>query len=247
MYPRTRLLAILVGSLLAWGCGSGPTYQGLSDQDLLRLARTKYEAGDYGDAIKALERLTVSFGTSPLQPDARLLLADAYYAKHDYLTARSEYQRFLDRYPGHEKAPYAALGVCRSLAALAPHPQRDQTYTQQALSVCRNVVVDYAGHEASAKAAAIANEMRARLAEKEYLTGKFYLKRKLYDSAIKYFGFVVDLYPETKWSAWAMLGIVKANEAIGYDDEVKKWKDRLLAEHPDSEAAKQLANGSATG
>jgi outer membrane protein assembly factor BamD len=221
-------------------CGSANPYAGMSDADMYRLGLQKYEEREWDDAIRTLDRLLVSFGSSELLPAARLLLANARFSKGDFLTAQSDYQRFLDRYPGHADAPLAALGSCRSLSQLSPVPQRDQDYTNDALATCRNVVLDYAGTPQAVEAAEIANGMRLKLAEKEYLNGAYYLRRKLYDSAIKYFEFVVQLYPDTAWAPMALLGIYRSNLAIGYDDLAEEARERLVREYPDSPAASEV-------
>lgn len=249
MSPKARRITVLalVAAALT-GCGSANPYQGMSDQQLYNLARQKYESHDWDDATRALDRFFVSFGGSELAADARLLQADTYYGKGDYLTARSEYQRFLDRYPASDKAPVAALGMCKSLAELSPVPERDQQYTNEAITVCRNVVSDYASTDEARQAAEIANQMRVKLAEKEFLNADFYYRRKLYDSAIKYFEFVVQLYPETEYAPRALLGIYHANKAIGYDDLADDARTQLLEKYPDSpEAAEVRADGDGHG
>lgn len=238
-----KLRSVVIGALIslpAWGCGSSNPYQGMTDGDLYALGQQRYERGDWDEAIRALDRLLISFGGSDVAPEARLLLAHARFAKGDYLTARSDYQRFLDRYPGHEDAAVAALGICRCLAELAPNPHRDQGYTNEALGTCRNVVVDYASTPQAAEAAEIANSMRRKLAEHEYLAADFYFRRELFDSAIRYYEFVARLYPETEWAPRALLGIYRANLAIGYDDLADEARQRLLEAYPESPAAAEV-------
>ena len=106
------------------------------------------------------------------------------------------------------------------------------------MGACRNVVIDF-GRRGSRlrRAAQISNNLRLTLAEKEYMTADFYFRRKMYDSAIKYFEFVVNLYPESEYAPEALLGIFESNTAIGYDDLADEARQRLLAEYPDSEAA----------
>ena len=235
---RFTVLA-LVGLSLA-GCGGSNPYQGLSDAELFAMGNQKFEEGDWTNAIRALDRLLISFGTSDLAPRARLMMADAYFNKGEQLTARSEYQRFLDRFPSDPQAPVAALGVCRSLVALSPVSQRDQAYTNDAISICRNVVLDYPSTPQAQEAATLANDMRLKLAEKEYLNADFYFRRKLFDSAIKYYEFVVQLYPESPWAPESLKGIYLSNKAIGYDDLAEDARKRLLEEYPDSPAAQEL-------
>lgn len=232
-----RLLVLLTKLVLA-ACGGGVSkYQGMEPDALFQLATTEFEEGEHDNAIEALDRLLVTHGDWDRIPDARLLLGHVYFARGDYLTARSEYTRFLDRYSGRPGSADAALGVCRGLAALSPAPQRDQGYTQEAITSCRNVVIDYSGLPQAAEAAETSNRLRFTLAEKDYLNGDFYFRRKFYDSAIKYFEFVANLYPESEFASKALLGLYRANLAIGYDDIADQARDRLLADYPDSEEA----------
>jgi outer membrane protein assembly factor BamD len=238
-------VAFTAFSILMMGCGSTSPYQGMDDEQLYQMGLTKFEEGEFGDAAKALDRLLVSFGNSDRTAASRLLLGHAYYGKGDYLTSRSEYKRFLDRYAAHPDAPTAALGVCRSLVALSPQVQREQSYTMDAISLCRNVVVDYPGTEAASTAADLASQMRLKLAEKDFLNADFYFRRRLYDSAIIYFQSVVDRYPDTEWAPKALLGIYQANVAFGYDDLAEDARTQLLTNYPDSESARVVSSDGA--
>lgn len=244
---RTLLFGVLL-TLAVSACGGGQSrYQGVGADELFQIAEGEFAEGEHDNAIEALDRILLQFGDWDRVPEARLMLADVYFDREDYLTARAEYNRFLDRYPGHSAAPEAALGVCRSLSELAPVPQRDQGYTEEAISACRNVVIDFAGADQSAQAARIANELRQTLAEKEFLTAEFYARREIWDAAIKYYEFVINLYPESEFVAPALLGVYRANQAIGYDDLADEARERLLSQFPDSEAAAEIrANGVAS-
>ncbi len=240
MSSTVRHLAFVVLAAALTGCGSANPYQGMTDEQLFMLAQQKFQDHEWDDAIRALDRFFISFGASDYASDARLMIADSYFGKGDYLTARSEYQRFIDRYPGDDGAPVAALGMCKSLVALSPVPERDQGYTNEAITTCRNVVTDYAGTPQAQDAATLANDMRVKLAEKEYLNADFYFRRKLFDSAIKYYEFVVQLYPETEYAPRALLGIYESNKAIGYDDLADDARTKLLEQYPDSPAASSV-------
>jgi outer membrane protein assembly factor BamD len=241
MKTMTRPFASLVLTLAFAACGgSGNPYQGLDADALYQTATQEYSEGEYQNAVRALDRLLLSFGDWDRVPEARLLLAHAHFGSMDYLTARAEYVRYLDRYAGVEGAPIAALGVCRSLASLSPDMPRDQTFTNDAIVVCRNVVIDYSGTQQSAEAAQLANAMRVKLAEKEYMTADFYFRRELYDSAIKYYEFVVNLYTETEFAPRALLGVYHSNVAIGYEDLAEDARTLLLSRYPDSDAAASI-------
>lgn len=237
-----RGLGALTLLIAGAACGGGATsrYQGIPAEELFDRAQARYEAGDHGEAIELLDRILVAHGDWDRIPEARLMLGDVYFEREEYLTARSEYTRFLDRYAGHPRSADAALGICKSLASLAPNPERDQGYTQEAISSCRNVVIDFTGNAASAEAARISNELRHTMAEKEFLTGEFYFRRKLWDAAIKYYEFVVNLYPESDFAPDALLGVYRANLEIGYEDLAQEARELLLSRYPDSQAAEAV-------
>lgn len=241
-----RLLAhktyTAVGLLFFTACGGGAAnqYAEFNAEELFGMASARYESEDYGEAIQMLDHILISYGDWSKIPEARMMLGDVYFERGDYLTARSEYTRFLDRYAGHARSPEAGLGICKSLAAIAPNANRDQGYTQEAITSCRNVVIDFSGNAASTEAARISNELRHKLAEKEFLTGEFYFRRNLWDASIKYYEFVTNLYPESDFAPPALLGVYRANLEIGYDDLAEVARDLLLQRYPDSEAAAQI-------
>lgn len=231
------------------GCGGGNAYQGLSAEELWIRAQQEFAEEDWGDAIDLLERLLTTYGEFQERGDARLLLADAYYNDEQYITANADYSRFLQRYGSHPEAPRAALGTCRALAALSPIPPRDQTYTEQAASACQNVVQDYTGvdDEVAAQAREIFNRMRSKLGEKAFENAEFYAGRDFWDSAIIYYEDVVERFADTRWAPRAILGIIEAYEAIGYEEEQEEWRQRLLDSYPDSPEARSVRSGEGVG
>jgi len=217
----------------------------MDPETLFRLATGEYAENEFGNAAEAVDRILLFHADWARLADARMLLADVRYAEGDYLTARTEYQRFLDRYGGHRDAVIAAMGVCRSLAELSPDMPRDQVFTRDAITVCRNVLLVYQGTPQSIEAAGLATNMRLKLAEKEFMTADFYSRRELWDSAIKYYEFVASLYSETEFAPKSLAGIYYANVAIGYEDEAEAAKQRLLDTYPESaEAVTLRTNGS---
>ncbi len=241
---RATVSVAVVGILHACGGGVSP-YEGVGPDQLFAVATDEFENGDHDNAIEVLDRILAVHGDWPRVPEARLMLGDVYAEKGDLLTARAEYTRFLDRYAGHPSSAMASLGICSSLAELAPKPERDQGYTQEAMVSCRNVITDFPGTEQAIQAAEISNSLRHILAEKEYSNGDYYFRRRLYDAAIKYYEFVVNLYPESAFAAEALWGMCLSNNAIGYDDLAEDAIEQLVRDYPDSNAASMVtADGS---
>ena len=215
----------------------------MQPQQIHALGQQEFDRGDYSDAIESLDRLLLVFPDYPQVADARFLLARAYQEDGQYLLASDEYMRFLERHAGHILAPEAALGVCRSYVALSPIPPRDQTYTRQALGVCRDVSREYGTTAAAPEADSLARQMRSKLAEKEYESGRHYYTRDAYESAVQLWEMMVTDYSDTEWAARALAGIHCSWVKVGDEEYAEDARLRLLNLYPSSPEAEQARNG----
>lgn len=236
------LLALAVTSILIVGCGGSLPYQGMTATEIYNIGVQAMEEERWDDAVGAFEAMVLTSGFE-YAAEARLRLAQSEFARENYIEARAEYQRTLDRFPTDTTASHAALGICRSLAELSPTPHRDQTFTRQARTSCRQVASDHAGTLVGLRASEIAVEMFNKLAERDYNTGLHYLKRNLLDSALLYFEEVENEYAATTWAPWAMMKKIEVFEKIGYTRDRDETREKLLELYPDSEPAQLLDNG----
>lgn len=234
------LVLTLALSFVVAGCASRSPLLDMSAEELYAYGVEAYEREEWDDAIRGLERLLGAHPTFAQTPEARLLLARTHYQREEYLTAISEYERFIQRHPGRAEAPDAALGICHAYRELAPIPQRDQGYTHQAATACQNVARDYAGTDQAQEAWEIRGEMLERIAEKEFLTGRFYFRRNLFDSGLIYFQRVVEEYPDSQWAPQSLLFMFRTYENIGYEEEAEDVKEQIMSRYPDSLAAQEL-------
>lgn len=240
-------MALALPLLGATACASTSRYAGMTADDLFELGQREFEQGDWEEAAEVLDHLLLRVAEPSFEhaAEARFMLAQAYFNDEDYFTAQSEFTRFVERFPGHERAPEAALGVCRSLAERSPIPERDQSATEEASVVCRNVVLDYSGidDDVAGEAQEIVNRMRSKLGEKDYKTAMHYFDAEFWDSAVLYFEDVVERFGDTEWAPKAIARMIEAYEEVGYDEEVAEWRRTLLNSYPDSPEARAMVNG----
>lgn len=237
LVPAASLILL---AAVAAACASTPPYQGLTTDQLFELGAREFEEKDWDEAVRVFERFLSAESSSPRAVEARMYLARAYFNRKEYLTAATEFGRIVERHPGHPLAPEASLGICQSYAALSPHVQRDQSYTEQAVRACGNTLMDFPAHPVAAQAREIRDSMVEKLAEKLYIAGDFYFRRKLYHSAILYFGHVLRDYPRTKAAPKALLRTYQAYLALDWDREAQETRERLLREYPESPEARSL-------
>jgi outer membrane assembly lipoprotein YfiO len=236
------LLAFAASSLFVFACGGSLPYPGLTATEIYNIGVQAMEEERWDAAVHAFQAMVLTSGFESAS-EARLRLAQSEFERENYIEARAEYQRTLDRFPTDTTAAHASLGICRSLAELSPTPHRDQGFTRQARTNCRQVAADYAGTVVGLRASEIAVDMFNKLAEQDYNTGLHYWKRKLPDSALLYFEAVENTYPESIWAPWALIKKIEVFEDIGYTQDAEETREKLLELYPASEPAKLLEDG----
>ncbi len=240
IHPIIRLFTGAAALLVLWGCGGGSAFTGMVADDVYELGLLAMAEEDWGKAERAFEAVLRTSGFER-GAEARLNLGRVLFAKKDFILARAEFQRVLDRYTADTTAPYASLGICESLAGESPRVERDQSSTTQAEIICAQVARDYAGTLIGLDAEALRGEMYDKLAEKDYGRAQFYQRRKIPFAAIQYYRSMIEDRPQSKWVPWALYQLVAISEKIGYEDDAEEFRQRLMAEFPDSEPAKLLA------
>ncbi len=239
---RRNLILCVASSVLFVGCGNSLPFPGLTAEEVFALGLQAMEQEDWREAAESFQFVLTSPNFSRPQ-EARLLLAEAQFADELYIESRSQFERVVQRWPADTVAVRAALGVCRSLAALSPIPERDQSYTKQARTVCRSVAADFAGLLIGLEASQLADSMTVKLAKQDYDTGIHYLKRNLWDSALLYFEQVATEFPQTEWAPWALYQMIETFSKIGYERDAETTRELLLDAYPDSEPAGLLEDG----
>lgn len=233
------LLAVLLLTLVACA-GRRPEVQ-RSDEELLDRAERNVARREYEDARKDLQRLIQQYPESPLVPDARLLLAQAYFRDKKFDEARSEYQKFLELFPQHERADeahyYMGLAYFTQLSGV----DRDITFAQRALDEFRTVLEKMPDSAFIQEAATKAVICRRMLAEKELYIGRFYYRRDHFAAAAARFQAILDTYPGAGLDDQALYWLGRSLAALEQSAEARDAYQRLLAQFPDSGLAPAAA------
>lgn len=232
-------LAAAIASAAA--CASTPAFAGWTAEQLQAHGEQAFAEENWGDAREAFEHLLLTFPGFPGVVDARFHLARTFFEDEQYVSAVSEFTRIVQSYPDHERAGEAWMGLCRSYAAMSPHPQRDQGYTQQARTTCDNVAVDYRDTPAGDSAAVVAAQMLDKLAARAFGEAQFYFRRDLYHAAELGFLQVLEAFPGTTSAPLALARLIDIYAQWGWDEEREESETRLLEDYPDSPEAQALA------
>lgn len=222
------------------GCASAPRFSQMDADQLLQYGLDRLAAGKWDETTRVLEQFTFQYPTHARYQEARYRLGDAHFGKKEYLIAAAEYARLADDFPAGEWAEDARFKVCESYYRLSPQPQLDQEYTRTALDHCRSLVAYFPDGEFTAGARTMVTELENKLARKELQVGEHYYKRGAYDSAIVYFEKVLGGYPSSSSAAPALLGLYRSYDRIGWREEARQTRERLLRDFPDSAEARAV-------
>jgi outer membrane protein assembly factor BamD len=236
---RRFALPLAVLALLA--CAKhASTAEQLAPDALYDRALAALHGRDWTDAVELFERFVIQYPTHPRTQEARFWLGEAYFGKKEYITAATEFSRLANEYPAGPFADDARFKVCESYHHLSPRPQLDQQYTRAAVDHCQSLLTYYPTSDFAPRATEMVAELRGKLAQKDVLTGEFYMKRNAYDSAIIYFESAVQNYPDTDIAPRALMRLYETYQLLGYKEEADTAKQRLLKDYPTSAEAKQL-------
>ena len=244
--PVFLLLAFSI--LFVVSCGSKKVPKDMNDQQLYEAAVEEllgknggfpwiFGGKDYETIFKLLKEVQLRYTYSPYATLAELRTADTYFDKGEYETAAIEYEEFLKRHPGHKEAPYATYRLALSFYKEIRSPDRDPTFTREALKWFTLFVDEYPGSPLVPDAEQRIQKCRDRLAKREILIGNFYNKRKNYKAAAGRYIVVVAEYQNSNKYEEALYLLGRAYAKSERYDLARDVLNRLVQEYPDQKYA----------
>jgi len=234
------LLALIALSLLSAGCsGKKQTVANVGSiaaADNFDRAMELLSNRQLRQATTALTRIRFDPETrAEIEPLTRLAIADAAFYQGTsigWIDARAKYIDFVTLNANHPLAPYAQLQVGQCSLKQINAPAKDQSVTRQAIRDFEQVVERWPESIYLAAARSLLRQARSRLAESEYLVGRFYLKKKAYLAAIERFRIVVDRFPDYSELEKVLFHLGQAHLRSGNELEGRVFMDRLITDFP---------------
>jgi outer membrane protein assembly factor BamD len=223
--------AVLVALL---GCAHTPPPPPASDEaGRMGYAHQLFDEGDYAKAVLVLQELISNRPGSRYVEEATYLIGRAYYEQGMDVEAEDQFRQYLRSFRGGNFEPEAQYYLGLALLSQSRSPMLDQTETKAALGEFQSFLARFPDHELAERAKGHIATIRAKLAEKEYLNGKLYLKRGYQKAARFYFlEKVLDPYSDTPWACPAMLALGQSYEKTLDWSEAANWAQHYLATCP---------------
>ncbi len=215
---KSYLLAAMAAAILL-SCSSAGDYNTMDVDELYKAGMERYHDEDWLEAQKVFDLIKLQHPSSQYADDAQYYMAETYYRQNKFILAAYNYNSVRRYYPMSEYSKMSLFknGMC--YVELSLPFDRDQDYTEKAISSFMEFKYAYPKDSLAAEADSIIKEMRNKLGHRAFFTADLY--RKLYapESALIYYDIVINEYADTDYYQQAYVGKIEVLiELRRYDD-----------------------------
>jgi outer membrane protein assembly factor BamD len=215
-----------------------------TNEALYRSATEEFQHGRWENAITAFEKLTTDLpARDTLLPRSHWYLARAHQERREWVLAGASFTRLVESFPDDTLSDDAALEAARSYRKLWRKPTLDPTYGESAEATYNTLIGLFPNSPLIPVAKKELADLEEMFAQKNYLSGMYYLRRKAHDSAIIYFKDVLAKYPNTPSARLAQLRLVDSYKAIRYKEDAADQCAELRRTFPDDAEVRSTCAG----
>ncbi len=186
-----------------------------------------FELGDVIFAAQKFNEAEILFPQSEWAPKSILMAAYSYYSQDYYYDAISELERFIQKYPKHERLNYAHFLLAICYYEQIVDEKKDIGPILSAQKEFKFIIKNYSNSDFALDSKFKLDLINDFLASKEIFLGRYYMKKEKWIAAINRFKQVVQLYDTTIYIEEALHRLVELHYRIGLIDEAKKYAKLL--------------------
>jgi len=227
-------LSIALSLLL--GCSKKGVRTIEGDPELLyREGLARYNKRDYSEALKRFELLKSSFPDSPPYTVwAELKIGDCHFFQKEYVEAIAAYEEFKKIHPTHEEIPYVLYQIGLAYFNQIFTYDRDQTFTQNALSNFEYLVANYPPSLFTEKTKEKIGFCRKRLADHEFYIGNYYYKNGKFKAASVRFQGLIEKFPKMPEEDKILFLLGKSCLELDQGERATEAFNKIVSEYPKS-------------
>ena len=221
---------IILAAMLLQSCSSSDKTDINANDDpdkAFLIAKRNYDKKDYLQAIEDFSFIKIKFSGTKIIDKSQYYLGMCYFQRSEYILAAYEFEYLIKNYTGSTYSLPARYKLAMCYYKLSPKYELDQTYTKYAITEFQNFIELYPKDKLSPVAESKINELRNKLAFKEFKSGELYTKLEFYKSATFYFEQVLQEYFDTEWADNALYEKIRVLIIRKKFDEAKKEIDRF--------------------
>ena len=206
-----RSLVVINVLIFIAACGSDQTEKATTAKEMYEKAVKYYNDEDYMEAEKLFDAVRLQYTASQYSDDAQYYIAEINFKRYEYILSAFNYNRLRSQYPGSDYTQSALYKEALSYYELSPTYHRDQKYTRKAIDAFKEFKYLYPDNDSLVNKSNIRiNELRAKLAKKDYSIAELYMNMDDPRAALVYFDQVINKYDDTKYYQDAFYGKIKA-------------------------------------
>lgn len=182
-------------------------------------------AGNLFDQITSIYRGTTKADT------VYYYQAKCYYMQRDYILAGHHFTNLAENYPNsifREEAEYMGA-YC--YYKLSPRPSLDQENTKKAIGSFQLFIIQNPGSKRIAEAQAYIDELRNKLVQKSYMSGKLYYNLSDYKASIIALQNSLNDYPNTEHREELMFLLLKSHFLLAensiYQKQIERYQNTV--------------------
>ena len=211
-----KLILLFAIAVIFSSCGEYNKILKSTDRDLKYTYAKKYfEEEKYSRSIALLEELVPYMKGTANAEESLYLLGQSYYNSKDYLSSTQMFTTYYNSYPNGEYAEPALYYAAYGMYLDSPAPELDQTKTYKAISEFQRYIELYPQTERAEQAKQYLFELQEKLALKELMAAKLYLRLgnymgNNYESSVITSREALKDYPYSKYAEEFQMLILRA-------------------------------------
>jgi len=196
---KILLLNVILCSIIIASCGGTKLPDSTNPEEIFNAGLKFLEDEDYLEAKQMFELIILQYPASQFADDAQYYQGEVSYRREEFIMAAFNYNRLRRQYPGSPFSKDALFKSALSYYRISPPYDRDQENTRKAIEAFQEFQYLYPDDKLKQDASDKIQEMRNKLAYREYFTGLLYRKLDSPRSSVIYFDAVINNYQDTDY------------------------------------------------
>ena len=198
-------------------------------------AEELYKAKKYGRSIEKLEGILSTCAGSGYMEQAQFLLAESHFNLEQWIEARGEYGSFIVNFPGSPFAETAEYRKAVSSFNMEFRVSRDEANTTIAMRDFERYLSNYPDSPLRDSVNYYYDLLVERLAEKEFQTGRLYLRMDKPQAAVIYFKEFLETYQKSKRRREVLFLIAQAYTDLDQFESARNYLAQAKIELPEDD------------
>ncbi|MFN5308999.1 MAG: outer membrane protein assembly factor BamD [Candidatus Kapaibacterium sp.] len=214
------------------GCGTSYELDTKDPASIFRAAMIELEDEDWLESEKLFDLIRLQYPSSPYADDAQFYIGELHFRKGEHILASFNFDMVRRSYPMSELSRISRYKSALCYYELSPPFDRDQDYTKKAIQHFAEYQALYPDDSLYMESGKKIDELRNKLARREYETAEIYRKLYTNKSALVYYDFVIEDYPDTEYYEAAFVGKIEALSDLKRKDELRATIEQYNARIP---------------